>query len=342
MRTEKHLYGRIASFETVLSAAKSAAKGKGATQPILLFFMHLEDNVCKIVAELRDRSYRPGAYTTFEIYHPKPRMISAAPFYDRVVHHALISVIGPILDSSMIADTYANRKGKGTHRSIRRYQQYLRRYRYAMKCDIRKYFPSIDHEVLKSLVRRKIGCSGTLWLIDTIIDNSNLQEQHHSYFPGDDLFTPFERRKGLPIGNLTSQCFANYYLGFLDHFVKEKLGCKGYVRYVDDFVLFADTRRQLWAWYREIERYLERLRLVLNPKRTALYPTTEGRPFLGQRVFPDYRLLLSANVRSARKRMKKTASLSPELRRQSLAGWLGHARQADTFHLLQSMGLAKR
>jgi retron-type reverse transcriptase len=339
MKTAKHLFQRITSFETVLSAARLAAKGKGAKQPNLRFFMYLEDNVWKIVSELKDKSYRPGPYTIFAICYPKPRMISAAPFYDRVVHHALISVVGPLLEKTFVFDTYANRKGKGTHLAIERYQHYLRRYRYALKCDIRKFFPSIDHAILKSLLRRKIGCADTLWLIDTIIDNSNRQEEHVHYFPGDDLFAPFERRRGLPIGNLTSQFFANYYLGFLDHFVKESLRCKGYVRYVDDFVLFADTKQQLWAWHEEIERYLEQFRLILNPVRTALYPTSEDRCFLGQRVFPACRMLPSKNVRAAKRRVKAGATLGAEDFRQSVSGWVGHARQADTFRLLQSMGL---
>jgi retron-type reverse transcriptase len=339
MKTLKHLFQRIASFENVLAAASMAAKGKGAKQPILRFFMYLEDNVWKIVSELKDKSYCPGQYTTFAIYDPKPRMISAAPFYDRVVHHALISVIGPTLESTFIDDTYANRKGKGTHRAIQRYQHYLRRYRYALKCDIRKFFPSIDHTILKSVLRRKIGCADTLWLIDTIIDHSNRQEEHVHYFPGDDLFTPFERRRGLPIGNLTSQFFANYYLGFLDHFVKESLRCKGYVRYVDDFVLFSDSKQQLWAWHDEIETCLVRLRLVLNPKRTALYPTCEDRCFLGQRIFRSHRLLPSENVRAAKRRVMAGATLGAEEFQQSLSGWVGHARQANTFRLLQSMGL---
>lgn len=341
MKTARHLFHRIASFETVLAAASMAARGKGSKRPVLQFFMCLEDNVWKIVSDLKNKSYRPGPYTTFAIYHPKPRMISAAPFYDRVVHHALISVIGPILERTFIFDTFANRKDKGTHRAIMRYQQCLRKYRYALKCDVRKFFPSIDHIILKSLLRRKIACSDTLWLIDTIIDNSNRQEEHLHYFPGDDLFMPFERRRGLPIGNLTSQFFANYYLCFLDHFVKESLRCKGYVRYVDDFVLFSDSKSQLWLWHEAVERYLEQFRLILNPSRTALFPTSDGRPFLGQRIFRSYRLLPSANVRAAKRRVNAGSKVGYEELRQSIAGWVGHARQADTFHLLQSMGLAR-
>lgn len=339
MKTSDNLFERIIAFDNVLAAAIRAAKGKREQRSVLLFFYHLEDNVWQIISELQNKTYRPGPYKTFSIYSPKPRLISAAPFYDRVVHHALIAIVGPLLEQTFIFDTYANRTGKGTHKAIRKYQQHLRSFRYAMKCDIRKYFPSIDHLILQTLLRKKISCNDTLWLIDTVIDHSNVQEEHVQYFPGDDLFTPYERRRGLPIGNLTSQFFANYYLSFLDHYVKEVLRCKGYVRYVDDFVLFADAKSVLWVWKDAIELYLQDFRLILNERRTEIYPTTEGKCFLGQKVFQSYRLLPSENVRRAKKKMQSPGFKTPETAQQSLAGWIGHARQADTYRLLVSLGL---
>ena len=339
MKTSKNLFERIITFDNVLSAAHKAAKGKRENQSVLSYFSHLEDNLWQIIEELKSKTWQPGLYTTFNIYKPKPRQISAAPFRDRVVHHALIAFVGPILERSFIFDTYANRTAKGTHKAIERYQHYLTQYAYALKCDIRKYFPSIDHEILKSLLRRKIACADTLWLIDTIIDNSNLQAEHFQYFPGDTLFTPQERRKGLPIGNLTSQFFANYYLSFLDHYVKEVLRCKGYVRYVDDYVLFSDSKTELWEWKTAIEEFLVKFRLILNTQRTELYPTTEGKRFLGQIVFQTYRQLPSENVRRAKKRIQCILLDKAETHQKSLAGWVGHARQANTHNLLQSLGL---
>lgn len=340
MKASKNLFNHIISFENVLSAAQKAAKGKRENQSVLLFYRHLEENIWQIIWELKSKTYEPGSYKSFSIYKPKPRMISAAPFRDRIVHHALITVVGPILERAFIFDTYANRTAKGTHKAIERYQHYLTKYAYALKCDIRKYFPSIDHGILKSLLRRKISCADTLWLIDTIIDNSNVQAEHVHYFPGDNLFTPHERRRGLPIGNLTSQWFANYYLNFLDHYVKERLGCKGYVRYVDDCVLFSDNKAELWEWKKDVELFLEQYRLILNPQRTELYPTTEGKRFLGQKVYQSYRLLPAENVRRAKKRMQSASLSEPETRQQSLSGWVGHARQADTRNLLRSLGLS--
>ena len=159
MKTSKNLFERIVTFENVLTATQKAAKGKRDNQSVLHFFTRLEENLWQILSELQSKTWQPGSYKTFSIYKPKPRMISAAPFKDRVVHHALINIVGPLLERSFIFDTYANRTAKGTHKAIGRYQHYLTRCAYVLKCDIRKYFPSIDHEILKSLLRRKIGCS---------------------------------------------------------------------------------------------------------------------------------------------------------------------------------------
>ncbi|NHQ61002.1 RNA-dependent DNA polymerase [Chlorobium sp. BLA1] len=339
MKRSKNLFDCIISFENMLSAAHKAAKGKRENLSVLCFFAHFEENLWEIIAELKNKTYQPGSYKTFSIYKPKPRQISAAPFRDRVVHHALIAFVGPILERTFIFDTYANRTAKGTHKAIERYQHFLKKYQYGLKFDIRKYFPSIDHNILKTLLRRKISCADTLWLIDLIIDNSNAQAEHSHYFPGDTLFTPYERRRGLPIGNLTSQWFANYYLSFLDHYIKEQLRCRGYVRYVDDGVLFSNEKVQLWAWKEAIEEFLQQYRLILNPQRTELYPSTEGKCFLGQKVYHSYRKLPSENVRRAKKRIRSSVLADPVTLRQSLSGWVGHARQADTRNLLHSLGL---
>lgn len=223
MKTYKNLFCKIVSFENLLLAAKRAAKGKREKPNVMAFFFHLEDNLCTLQDELNKGVYLPGGYKTFHIYEPKPRMISAAPFRDRVVHHALMNIIEPLLAAGFIYDSYANRRKKGTHKAIRRYQEFLNKYEFVIKCDIKNYFPSIDHEILKSLIRKRIDCKETLQLIDMIVDMSNPQKESYDYFPGDTLFTPFERRKGLPLGNLTSQFFANYYLNPLDHYIKEEL-----------------------------------------------------------------------------------------------------------------------
>jgi retron-type reverse transcriptase len=339
MKTHKNLFPQIVTFENLLLAAQKAAAGKREQSNVMDFFHRLEENLWRLQEQLSTQTYQPGEYATFQIYEPKPRMISAAPFRDRVVHHALINIIGPLFERSFIFDSYANRVGKGTHRAIHRYQHFLRDYLYVRKCDIRKYFPSIDHEILKALIRRRIADAQTLWLIDAIIDGSNPQEPMNDHFPGDDLFTPLERRKGLPIGNLTSQFFANVYLNPLDHFVKEMLRCLAYLRYVDDFVLLSNRKAELWAWREQIAAFLQSLRLRLHPQHCYIFPARVGWRFLGQQVFRTHRLLAPANVRSFKKRLRYWQESPPENLVHRLASWAGHAAQADTYRLLQTLGL---
>jgi retron-type reverse transcriptase len=304
------------------------------------FFHRLEENLWRLQEELQTQPYQPGEYSTFHIYESKPRLISAAPFWDRAVHHALINIIGPLFEKSFIFDSYANRVGKGTHRAIRRYQHFLREYRYALKCDIKKYFPSLDLEILKMLIRRRIAEAQTLWLIDVIIDGSNPQEPLGDYFPGDDLFTPIERRRGLPIGNLTSQFFANVYLDPLDHFIKETLRCAAYLRYVDDFVLLANCKTELWKWRKQIAVFLQHVRLKLHPRRCYIFSARLGWLFLGQRVFRTHRRLAAENVRNFKRRLRIWQITPPENLQQRLASWVGHASQADAHHLLLTLNLA--
>lgn len=339
MKTHKNLFPQIITFENLLLAAQKAATGKREQFHVMDFFFRLEENLWHLQEKLQTQTYRPGGYSTFKIYEPKPRMISAAPFPDRVVHHALINVIGQLFERSFIFDSYANRLGKGTHRAIRRYQHFLRDYRYVLKCDIKKYFPSIDHEILKALLRRYVADARTLWLIDRIIDGSNPQEEVRDYFDGDNLFTPLERRKGLPIGNLTSQFFANVYLNPLDHFVKEVLRCPAYLRYVDDFALFSNCKAELWAWRRQFVLFLQRLRLKLHPRHCYVFPASVGWHFLGQQVFRTHRRLAAENVRSFKRRLKMWRESPPENLPQRLASWVGHAAQANTHHLLKILDL---
>lgn len=205
MKRYGNLWHQVTDFSNLLAAARQAQRGKRFRENVLAFNYSLEQELEQLKKKLESKTYCPGSYRTFEIMEPKQRMISAAPYRDRVVHHALCNVIVPILERTFIADSYANRLGFGTHRALRRFTEFARSSRYVLQCDLRKYFPSIDHEILKTALRRKIKCADTLWLIDTLIDGSNEQEPIFEYFPGDDLMTPFIRRHGLPIGNLTSQ-----------------------------------------------------------------------------------------------------------------------------------------
>ncbi len=335
MKTHNQLYAEICSFENLLRAAWRAEQGKRMQDTIGRFRTNREMELLRLQRELLDKSYAPGPYRETIITRPKTRMISAAPFRDRVVHHALCNVVMPLFERKMIFDLYSNREGKGTHAAIRRAQEYCRQHDYVLKCDVRKFFPSMDHAVLKGIIRKTISCRDTLWLMDAIIDGSNRQETVCGLFPGDDLAAAGARRVGLPIGNLTSQWFGCIYLTEFDHWVKETIGCSGYVRYVDDFLLFADGKAQLAEWRAAIIRQLAEHRLHLNERKSRPFPTRNGVTFLGQRVWPWKRRLCRQNVADARRRLRwnvrqyKRGCLSKDALLCRWNSWRSHATQSD-------------
>jgi len=339
MKTYNHLYEKICSFENLLLAAKRAQRGKTSKQDVARFNFHLERELLNIQTELLNQTYQPGEYYEFYIHDPKKRLISAAPYRDRVAHHALCNIIEPIFDKTFIYDSYVCRQGKGMHKAVERFTSFCRKNEYVLKCDIKKYFPSIDHENLFSLISRKIRDKRTLCLIRLIIEKSNEQERVLDYFWGDDLLTALERRRGIPIGNLTSQFFANIYLNGFDHFVKETLGCQYYIRYCDDFVVLNDNKEWLHEVKYRIAEYLETLRLKLHPKKCTIFPTRDGTDFLGYRIFPTHRLLRRENANRARRRLKRLASeysigaIPLSKVKQSIQSWIAHASWADTYGL---------
>lgn len=347
MKRYGNLWPQIIDFENLLLASRRAQQGKRYRPNVLAFNYNLDRELLQLQRELKEQTYKPGGYRTFSIYDQKPRMISAAPYRDRVVHHALCNVIVPLLERTLIADTYANRVGYGTHRALKRFIQFARSSRYVLQCDVRKYFPSLDHEILKGMIRRKIKCPQTLWLIERIIDGSNPQGQDLDYFPGDDLLTPLERRRGLPIGNLTSQFFANLYLNGFDHFVKEQLKVRKYLRYVDDFALFSDDRALLAEARPQVEAYLAQLRLKIHPIKSQLFATRHGANFVGFRIFPgregfpqDVRIRIrTRNLRRARGRLRQlqqdytAGQLSLAEVVQRLRSWEAHLLHGDTHRL---------
>jgi retron-type reverse transcriptase len=201
------MYEKLCSWNNLLLAYRKAAKGKRGHPNVAYFEYRLEENLLGIQSELRDFTYRPGPYASFHIHEPKRRLISAAPFRDRVVHHALCNLIEPVFERGFIFDSYANRVGKGTHRALDRAQEFSRRFPYILQCDIRQFFPSIDHLVLHATLSRKITDENVLWLCDQILASGVgvLSEAYDMvYFAGDD-HSAISRPRGLPIGNLTSQ-----------------------------------------------------------------------------------------------------------------------------------------
>jgi RNA-directed DNA polymerase len=286
------MYELLTSWENLLLAYRKTSKGKRGHANVAAFEHRLEDHLLQLQMELQARTYRPGPYASFYIHEPKRRLISAAPFRDRVVHHALCNLIEPVFERSFIFDSYANRIGKGTHRALDRAQEFSRKYPYVLQCDIRQFFPSIDHQVLRETLRRKLSDPSVLWLCDQMLasgDGVLSEEYEMTWFDGDDLFAVLHPR-GLPIGNLTSQFWANVYLNPFDHFVKRKLGCEAYIRYVDDVLLFARDKETLWDWLSGLMSRLERLRLTIHPN-AGPRPVREGFTFLGFRIFPQFRRL---------------------------------------------------
>ena len=343
MKRVGHLWNKLLAFESLLRAAQTARKGKRFRPAVAEFHFDLERQLWRLHDELTRKTYRPGPYRSFHIYERKHRLISAAPYRDRVVHHALVNVLEPIFEASFSFDSYACRKGKGSHAAVRRCQQLARRFRYVLKADVAKFFPSVDHDVLKGLLARKVKDADVLWLAGLIIDHSNPQEEVASWFPGDDLFAPGERRRGLPIGNQTSQFFANVYLDPLDHLVRDALGVGGYVRYVDDFVAFADAKKQLAAVRDVVSDFLAGLRLRLHPTKNVVFPTRAGLPFLGYRVWRTHLGLARANVFRFRRRLRLLQKQYAHNRvtldhaRRRILSWIGHARQADTHRLRERL-----
>ncbi|MBI3398805.1 MAG: RNA-dependent DNA polymerase [Deltaproteobacteria bacterium] len=339
MRRYGNLFSQITSFANLYLASRKARKGKRLKDNVLNFEKHIEDELFRLQEELVSKTYTPGKYREFTIYERKPRKISAAPYCDRVVHHALCNIAEPIFEKTFVFDSYACREGKGTHMAVDRFTAFCRKNKYILKTDIKKYFPSIDHEILFEKIQRKIKCKDTLRLIKTIIIHSNLQENVSDYFEGDDLFEPFKRRRGIPIGNLTSQFFANIYLNDLDHYVKEVLKCRYYIRYVDDIAILDDSKERLWDIKGAIEKYLEKERLKSHPKKCMIFSVSMGTDMLGYRVFPAYRLLRKDNsMRFIRKlknmsRLYREGILGWKDINPSVQSWLGHVKHADTYGL---------
>ncbi len=343
-KTFRNLYPQVYAFETLYQAFRRARKGgKRKQEAVAAFEINLEAELWQLHEELRDQTYHPGPYRNFVIHERKRRLISAAPFRDRVVHHALCHVIEPIFERRFIEDSYACRKGKGTHRAIDQAQAFARRRAYVLQCDVEQFFPSVDHQILREFLARHIADEQVLWLVDLILESGAevfAAEYQMQWFPGDSLLDAL-RPRGLPIGNLTSQHWANVYLDRLDHFIKEDLRCHCYLRYSDDFLLFHDCKAQLWDWRAATIEFLATLRLRLHEDRAVVYPTQTGIPWLGFRVFPYYRLLRKDNAKAFRRRLRQMAEdyqagqADVEQIGTSIQSWIAHAEHGDTYHLRQ-------
>jgi RNA-directed DNA polymerase len=343
MKRISGLWPQITAIDNLYLAWRKARRGKSSRLDVADFGADLEHHLFALQAELQAGAYRPGDYRLFTVYERKPRLIAATPFRDRVVHHAVMNLLEPAIDPRFIFDSYACRQGKGVHRAVARYQHWSQRYRYALKIDVSSYFPSIDHAVLKGQLRHYLKDRETLALLDAILDGGPSVQAPARYFPGDDLFTPAMRRAGIPIGNLTSQFFANLYLNGLDHFVKEQLEAPAYLRYVDDMILLANNKPTLWGWRDAMVDELDKLRLILHPRKCHLAQTKDGLDVLGYRVFPGHRELRNDNGHRFARKLRGMAQAYAAGRydfadfKPSIMSWIGHASQANTWGLRQAI-----
>ena len=338
-------FSRICSWGNLLAAWRKAAKGKRGLMPAAAFEHQLADRLLELRLALISGRYRPGGYVNFVIHEPKRRTISAAPFRDRVVHHALCDIIEPRFDPRFISGSFANRLGKGTHAAIDRCQAFARRYRYVLRADIVKHFASIDHDILLDILGERIPEADVMQLIRRIVASGKGILEHEyqmAWFAGDDLLA-ICRHRGLPIGNLTSQFWSNCYLHPFDQFVTRQLGCPAYLRYVDDLALFGDDKVQIWAWKQAIIERLARYRLVIHTDAAQVSPTSSGIPWLGLVVFPDYRRVKGRKVRNARRALAERLAayhagrISFAALDASIRGWINHVRYADSWGLRESV-----
>jgi len=324
MKRLNNLWQHIISFDNLYLAYRKAKRSKQHKNSVAQFSLNLEVELFKLQQELINNTYQPGEYRLFTIYERKPRQIAAAPFRDRVLHHALLNVIEPLLDKQFIDDSYACRKNKGVHKAVARYQQWAKRYRYVLKMDIAQYFPSIDRTLLKNKIQRYLKDKQVLNIFNLIVDNA-------------------PKSQGIPIGNLTSQFLANLYLDGFDHYVKETLQIPAYLRYVDDFVVLSDNKNTLQAIKLEIKDKLAQNLLLLHPRKAHITPTSDGLDFLGYRVFPHFRRLRNDNGhrfnRKLRQFTKQYAKGQKSWRdfNPSIQSWIGHASHADTVGLRKKL-----
>lgn len=331
MKTYTNLYQELCTYENLELAFNKAKKRKSSKPYVQAFQKNLKQELCKLQWELLTGTYKPGPLTSFIVRDPKTRKISASHFRDRVIHHAICNVIEPIYEPRFIHDTFANRKGKGTSGTLKRFDKFMRKVGkngYALKADIRKYFDSVDHAVLLSILGKRIKDQQLLGLVKLILEN------HKTATPG----------KGMPLGNLTSQFFANIYLAELDNFVKHELRAKYYLRYVDDFIIVGKDAAQIEGWKDRIATYLHiNMKLELHPDKTKILPLSGGVPLVGFRVFRTHKLLKPSNRRRFMRRLQDyqeglaNGTITQEHVQLSIAGWEGYAKMGDTFKLRQEV-----
>lgn len=301
-KKNKNIYAKICTFENLFLAYRKARKGKRSKKSVYDFEYDLENNLFKIQEELLNEDYKFSEYNIFKIHEPKERIISSAIFKDRVVHHAICNIVEPVLDKAMIYNSYSCRIGKGTHKALEKAAKYLKNNQYILKLDIKKYFFTIDHEILLNLLENKIRDKKVLALFRNLLNTYKTDDFYYLPFENDTLLEA-GRPRGLPIGNLTSQLFANFYLNSFDRFIKEELQCKNYLRYMDDALIFSNSKAELREVQTKVMDFLKTIRLKLNTKKSCIIQQKNGIPFLGFHLYKNRRRILKPNLTRFKNRM---------------------------------------
>lgn len=342
MKTYKNLYPKICSFYNLEKAFKKAKKGKRFMPYVIEFEKNKIENLLSLKKELDNFTYESQPLVKFIINDPKTRVIRKSNFRDRIVHHAVVNVLEHIYENIFIFDSYANRKNKGTLAGINRFDKFKRKVSkngslvkfakdnnmvkgYILKADIRHFFDSVNQFILLNILKRKIKDERLLWLINKIIKN----------FP--------DKEKGMPLGNMTSQFFANVYLNELDYFIKHNIKAKYYVRYVDDFVILHENKKVLVFYKEKIEKFLETLKLELHQQKSKIFSFYKGVNFLGFKILYNYKLVRKRNLAILNKRLKRqeleyeAGLIELENVVRSLEGWFAYAIWGNTYNLRKSI-----
>ena len=311
-------------MENLLGAWEEFVKGKRKKLDVQEFSLRLMDNVISLHEDLRMGTYRHGSYHAFKVYDPKPRNIHKASVRDRLLHRAIYRKLYPFFDQTFIADSFSCRNGKGTHKAINRFSQFVWKVSknntktcWVLKCDIRKFFASVGHNILLEILASRIQDENIIWLLRQVVGSFN---------------TDSSIGIGLPLGNLTSQLFANIYLNEFDQFAKHKIKAKHYIRYADDFVVFSESRIWLEKILPEIKGFLrDRLKLEIHPDKVFIKTVASGMDFLGWVHFPNHRVLRT----STKRRMFR--NLRDNSKPESIASYLGMLRWGNTYRLRQKI-----
>ena len=320
----KNFYSEIYDKKNFVLAWKKARKGKTKRDYVLEFEKDLVGNLRRLHYELKSQIYKPKPLKTFILRDPKTRKISKSVFRDRIILHAICNIIGPIFDKSFIYDSCANRKGKGNLFAIKRFNLFKRKVTnnlqseaFCLKADIKHYFQEVDREILLKTIQKRISDDKVVGLIKLILNN-------------------FKGNKGMPLGNLTSQFFANLYLHEMDWFVKQKLKAKFYIRYVDDFVILHFSKEQLKIWKNQIELFLKgKLKLELHPYKSRIIKISKGIDFVGFRNFYHFKLLRKRNIKNLDNKISKFSQglISKEKLKEILQGWNAYAKWSNSYKL---------